>query len=448
MKKAFKVIGWLCLICVVLIGGWFTVKILMPSLAATPATVPVWKVQVTPWAGDQHVAFTPDGKLLLDSFSNRRDHTQGIRRWDVASGKELSPIESDLTMLSKNGMFYATIVKQEKQLQAMRIYRVTDQKLIGEMPLSSKTESIVDIIGTQPIIITKHFKSTKTITGSATQRSYSFWDVSKKKFLRQTPRPTILYDSFTWSPDDIAFSDDGMKSFSIWPVFTLTSYKNKTSQFVEGLQPWPDSMIGKPKETWLLNEINGKVVKLPFSKKTPGIQFIWKNPTLSKDETLLAATSTNIKNGWSDNGEDGSVRCFDLPHRKLLWTYYKYKAFPDKLMFSPDGTMLANGGYYNSYRNNAGYLNTLNIKTGNVVHDYTEQTLWEQISDRTRKFLIDRADNTTFLKQHFDNSIEKYYLNPPLGNSGLPLSLAWSPDSKMLAAAYADGSLKLWRVKK
>jgi len=448
-NTAPKRIGWFCVFCIVIIGGWFTATILMPSLAATPANVPVWKIQVTPWAGDQHIAFTPDGKQVLDSFSDRRNKTHGIRRWDVASGKELAPITSEgkIPLLSKNGMFYAIFGKQENQSPKIRIYRVLDQKQIGEILASSIDGTVVEIIGTKPLIVIQHLQNTAVINSPSIQRSYSFWDVTNKKFLQSKSHQTTLYDTYSF-PEDVAFSNDGTKAYSLWTVFTQTS-KGKTSQYAEGLEPWPDnSLVGKPKEAWLLNEVNGKIVKLPFSKQTPGIQFIWKKPALSKDEALLAATSTNDPGGWSDNGEDGSVRCYDLPHQKLRWVYYKKHNMPDKFLFSPDGMMLANGGYDNEYNNNGGYLNILNTKTGKLIHSFTEQTLWQQISDRTRKFITDKAYGTSFLKKQFGKSMEKYYRKPPPGNSGLPISLAWSPDSKMLAAAYADGSMKLWRVNK
>jgi WD40 repeat protein len=442
-----KRIGWFCLLCVVIIGGWFTVKILMPSLAATPATVPVWKIQVTPWGASQQVAFTPDGKQVFDLYDNYLYKAHGLKHWDVASGKELPPIKSqqDFVLLSKNGMYYTTADNKEKRISNLRVYRISDQKQIAAIPDLSKRGNIVEILGKKPLIVTFDIQKTDAKKKGSIQRSYSFWDVENKHFLHPQPQQTTIYGNYSIRPIDVAFSDDGSKVLSLWPVFTQTD-KDKPSQFVEGLEPWPDSMNQKPKEAWLLNELNGKVIKLPFSKTTSGFQFTWDKPALSPDETVYASVSTTSFGAFGWNGEDGTIWCYDLPHRTLRWKYFKSMQGPDNLVFSPDGAMLAVGGYDYGYSGTAGYLSVIDTKTGNLIHDFTEQTLPQQISDRTRKFITDKAYNISFLKKRFGKSTERYYRDPPPGNSGLPVSLSWSPDSKMLAAAYADGSLKLWRV--
>ena len=449
MKKAFKVIGWLCLICVVLIGGWFTVKILMPSLAATPATVPVWKVQVTPLEGNQQIAFTPNGKQVLDLNFNYRNKTNGLKRWDVATGKELLSVKSqeNFSLLSNNGLYYTTIDKAEKGNSQLRVYRISDQKQIAVVPNITNRGNIVQLLGKKPLIVTFDIQNSDSKKKESIERSYSFWDVSTHSFIHPKPHQTKIFENYSIRPVDVAFSNDGAKALSLWPVFTQT-YKGKTSQFVEGLEPWPESMNQKPKEAWLLNEIDGKIIKLPFSKSSSGFQFTWSKPTLSSDETLYASVSSSDSGGFEWNGEDGTIWCYDLPHRSLRWKYYKSRQGPDKLLFSPDGTMLAVGGYSYGYSGTAGYVSILDARTGKLIHGFTEQTLWGQISDRTRYFITGELYDIGFLKKRFGKGMEDYYRRKPPGNSGLPLSLAWSPDNKMLAAAYADGSLKLWRVKK
>ena len=350
MKKAFKVIGWLCLICVVLIGGWFTVKILMPSLAATPATVPVWKVQVTPLEGNQQIAFTPNGKQVLDLNFNYRNKTNGLKRWDVATGKELLSVKSqeNFSLLSNNGLYYTTIDKAEKGNSQLRVYRISDQKQIAVVPNITNRGNIVQLLGKKPLIVTFDIQNSDSKKKESIERSYSFWDVSTHSFIHPKPHQTKIFENYSIRPVDVAFSNDGAKALSLWPVFTQT-YKGKTSQFVEGLEPWPESMNQKPKEAWLLNEIDGKIIKLPFSKSSSGFQFTWSKPTLSSDETLYASVSSSDSGGFEWNGEDGTIWCYDLPHRSLRWKYYKSRQGPDKLLFSPDGTMLAVGGYSYGY---------------------------------------------------------------------------------------------------
>lgn len=443
-----KRLSWGGVFCILLIAGWFIVKIIIPSLAATPPTTPAFRAQVTPWAGNQEIAFTPDGKQILDLYDNYLNQSNGIRRWDVQSGKELSPIKSreHFRLLSKSGLFYVTYDAIKTKSKNVRIYRISDQKQIGILPDGADQGNPVQLLGTKPLIATFDIRESPTRVNRSTERRFSIWDVPAKKFISTTPAATTFYDFDNSTTSNVAFSEDGTKVLSLWPVFTGT-FRGKTTQSVENLDPWPNSMNQTPKEAWLLNELNGNITKLPFPQKNHGFQFIWEKPALSKDGKLYASVNSTNFGGFEFNGEDGTIWCYDLPHQSLLWKYYSNNQGPDKLMFSPDGTMLADGGYAYDYRGTAGYLSVIDTHTGKLIHSFTEQTLWGQISDRTRNFITGKIYDIAFFKKRFGASMDKYYATQPPGNSGLPTSLAWSPDSKTLAASYADGSLKLWRVK-
>ena len=436
--------------CILLICAGFCIKILLPSLAATKASKPVFKITSNYIGTAQHVAFTPDGKQFLYTEGSDGAAPQ-IRRWNTESYQELASIKTTqpVLLLSQNGLFYvtSTYIPKENKHTDVRVFRLSDQKQMGNFPNGTPHGKPVQILGDKPLLVIFHQAAIEKNYGSPSKRSFYFWDAQTNKLLNENPRKTMLYGfGASVFPRNAAYSADATKVLSLWPVYSRTR-NGAVKQTVENLEPWSKGDEQNPKEAWLLNEVNGKIIKLPFPKKLSGTEFLWEDPALSNDATLYAATSTNNFGGWSNNGEDGTIWCYDLPHQKLLWKHFQINHFPSELLFSPDGTMLAAGGYDNEYRNNGGFLNVIDTKSGKVIHDFTEQTLWGQISDRTKKFAAGILYDNALFQKKFNMSLDEYYRKPPPGNSGLPTSLAWSPDSKTVAASYSDGSVKLWRVK-
>ena len=116
-NTAPKRIGWFCLLCVVIIGSWFSVKVLVPSLTAFRATTPYLTIHLKPNNRYAAIAFTPDGKQFL--YAYHIDRNMGIKRWDVNSGKELPSIQcknknQDISTLSDDGRYYVVYVKSHE----------------------------------------------------------------------------------------------------------------------------------------------------------------------------------------------------------------------------------------------------------------------------------------------------------------------------------------------
>ena len=460
MRILLKLIGWICIFCIVVIGSVFTINIIIPSLSAPRASAPYLSFHLKP-RNIGNIAFAPDGKQFLCAYYVKRFGE--IKRWNISDGQELSSIKSKPTSfisdLSEDGRFYITS-NEPNNKKGVNLYlnRISDQTTISKLPLNKSIGNFPRIVGNPPLAICRYAKKIprKDLESNPLEvkRRHYVWNVSTKKFLQSNPPTITLFSLHDGTYFEGAYSTDGTKVLSLWPAYTREINGHNTT-VVKSFIPWEYPEKENPKEAWLLNEINGSITKLPF----PGNQqfansgyfnFGWGNSALSPDQRSFAAVGLNDSRNGSVTSEkgDGTIWCYDLAHRQLLWKYYSGRVSSDFLHFSPDATMLAIGGADFDYRiNGSGFLRILDSKSGALLHSYTEQTLWQQIRDRTRIAVLKAIDNNSYLKSRFPDIFHAINFPPAPGNSGHVKHIAWSPDSKLLAASYEDGSVKIWRVK-
>ena len=491
-KKLLQYFGWFCLCCILLIGKIFITEILLPARNQPQPTKPSLEFHLPQYRffaetlistrEQPHparrttisyliqqvlssLAFTPNGKQLLGT--NYRNEQDEIMRWDIEDGTAFHPIKNQrIRLLSDDGRYYVTQNRTNHNHSNQYLYSVSNQKIIARLPSDTKDLSLFKIIGGKhPFAIYFYFKMTKAedyaVLFDLTRR-YFLWDINAKHFVTETPHTTKLYDFRYSDPKDVTFSEDGTKIFSLWPTYTRTlppTYpqirSDKTITVTKNFVPWYDpNYRQKPKEASLLNEIDGSITKLPLPEESLDFEFGWINSTLSANGRYFAAASNTAPGGWSLDGKDGTIWCYDIQNRTLKWKYPPGKDLPDEMLFSPDGTMLASGGSNYDYRfNGYSFLNVIDVKTGKLLHSFTEQTLSQQIRDRTKIYYLETLLHLSFRFRHLTNierwrdKISRAEESPAPGNSGQIQDIAWSPDSKLLAASYEDGSVKIWRVK-
>lgn len=486
MIKTIKLIGGLCLLWVAIIGGWFTVEILVPSLTAFRATTPYLTFHLKPWNNFQAIAFTPDGKQFV--FLYKPDRTKEIKRWYIDTGRELPTIHNQsknqcIFMLSEDGRYYVAYDTVNNKYNN-QLFRLSDQSAVGTLPPFHEHQDLYKIIGGKhPIAVYIYEKQIREYYLGPTDETYIhkrrfyLWDVLAKHYISSNPPTRTLYNYMYDTPNEVTVADDGTKVLSLWPTYT-TKKKGKTTtvtkNFVHWIQNPPNRPVMNifPKEVSLLNELNRKIITLPFPKEytdlpsfkpgqylTPSdekyflwFDFGWTHPASSPNQNLYAAVAANK---WYENGE---IWCYDLPHRCLKWRYYRENFCPDILHFSPNSKMLAAGGDATGYDfegnprldqlNGAGILSVLDAKNGNVLRAFTEQTLWQQIRDRTRIAIIQlQSRQKSDEGSSYNNKGSYNYNSAPLADKSEHVEqIAWSPDNKFLAASYEDGTVKLWRV--
>ena len=447
-NTASKRIGWLCLFGVIYLCGWITFNVVVPSLKAPRPTKPILKLHTRRWGSDQ-IAISPNGKKILCLYYEKLTGGNSIKRWNIQTAEKLPPITSpeELYLLSSDSRYYATYDKIHRKTH---VYQTNDQKLINTISLN-KNESLEKIIGKEPLAI---IRKAKTVV-SKNNRSYiAAWqyhiqNIRTRKLLIPNP-PALSARSFdsTFPDQSIAISPDGSKVLSLMPV----PMEKETRNFrISNNNPNPIPLNVKR-----INRLTGKIDIFPSKVNFIDPFSLYYTSQISNDNTLYAAVSSSSFTGSSNNGEDGSIWCYDLSLQKLRWKYFQQNHFPLLLKFSPDGTMLAAGGHDNELRGNKGFVNVINVKTGKLIHEYTEQTLRDRLNDRTKLAYYDlqrRSFSTLnfYLKQanlrtlHSGNDKFMNQLAPH--DSSIPQAMTWSPDSKTLAVSYFFGDVKLWHVK-
>ena len=444
-NTATKRIGWFCLFCVIYLCGWITFNVVAPSLKAPHPTKPILKLHAGRWGSDK-IAISPDGNQLLCLYYEKLTGGNSIKRWNIQTAKKLPPITSpeEFYLLSRDGRYYTTHNELRREFH---VYRTSDQKQIATIPMDS---ALKDITGKEPLAITTKGKSYPYNKNNPYISTWRYYIHNIRTHQLLNPNPALntrtIHDTF---PDkSIAISPDGSKVLSLMPVPT----EKETRNFRES----NNNHITIPINVKRINRLTGKTDIFPSQVNFVDPFAMYKYAQISNDNNLYAAVSTSNFSGWAHNGEDGSIWCYDLPRQKLRWKYFQQDHFPLLLKFSPDGTMLAAGGHNDEIRGVTGFVSIIDVKTGKLIHEYTEQTLKDQLNDRA-KFAYYNVQKSTFSKINF--YLEKLHLSTLYSghgkfvnqlapnDSGTPVAISWSPDSKTLAISYFFGDVKIWRVK-
>jgi WD40 repeat protein len=228
------------------------------------------------------------------------------------------------------------------------------------------------------------------------------WDVRTGRLLREIDEKKLLVDSF--SVQDVAFSADGRIVASggdhliTWNVETGELVKQfDNGSYVVALSADGRSIASARGEKVLLIDMETGRVRFELSKSSDNSRI--HSLAFSPDSKLLA----------SAGGALSDVRIWDVETGALKQSFSPYdlkEGFGiDAVAFSPDGKLFASGN---------GYKGTI--------------TIWDT--------------KTWELKATFKNV--GLYANITKGGS--INSIAFAPDSKLLASGDQDGMVKLWDV--
>jgi WD40 repeat protein len=471
-RRTFWSVVWM-------IGGCGVLALVWLLIIARPldrATVPLWEIKAYKHAAES-MAFTADGKTLVASGSP-------LKSWDIASKRVKNQILfKRAPEISPGGKFYAVRNDGVISRTAVREETVADT---AESQIRHRARLLRSEVTGAPEATYATIKSRVKLHA---RRSVLLFRTQDNSFVRAFPLPDDTMQEQR-TIDSVGFSGNGsylfagmrlqhptsddsrqMDSFFVWHVGTGRQVSVHPSPRKEsplskrcswelpklnsnGHQLFSLEAMAATKKlnrggAYLRDELSGSSyflsAKMNLKEPLWGNQPYWTPTVLSADNKYLAAVYKGPNIGNED--DDGAIYLFDIKQRRYLWKHWTPKFNPISLAFSPDGKLLACGGQlfaddgidYSKYASR-GKLFILNVATGRLVFSFNTET-WQ---DRLRQANIKR---TTSLRRLFAkrSRFSGMQLFVP-GDSGPVKSLAFSPDSKTLAAGYTDGSIKLWRV--
>jgi WD40 repeat protein len=162
---------------------------------------------------------------------------------------------------------------------------------------------------------------------------------------------------------------------------------------------------------------------------------LWPVRTIGADRKLIqfAFSPDGRHVAYCENGTQAEITTLDASQRIVIET----KAMQPSIAFSPDGTLLATGGYANEAK-------LWDVETGQLVHrlDCGPVTggLTPVFSPDGQVIAVGNRNAESCL---FDVATGKRLLSLPKHCSQ---ELAFHPAGQMLAVAYVDGSLGLWDI--
>jgi WD40 repeat protein len=342
----------------------------------------------------EDVAFSPDGETL--AIVNARDDERAVLRlWDVARGasvgEELSVRDLSQIYFSPDGqrLFAESPYGQFAAFDVARTARLGDP-----LDVSVGFEDDVGSIGASP--------DGRWIAVYGDHGLFEMWDTDRRAPVRRFLTAAPSFGGF--SPDSQVYAEvvdvngcvcGAPGPMRLWDLARRTEISKPPPYTVSDFAFAPDGRtmaIGTGKRVILWDLFRKSPDRPPLTVVGGAVQLL----VYSADGSRLAAA-----------GSDGSVTVWDLRRFEPVGRKVRVPGGEDvvELQFSPDGRMLVVGKWRPSVAS-------------------TLVTLWD--SD-TRRPLI----------------------NPPRFPTLTPegyTELAFSPDSKTLAAASDDGRLRLWEV--
>lgn len=339
------------------------------------------------------IAFAPNGKSLVAGYS---DGT--LRLWDMASGQEMR------TLQGHRGRALSVAYAPDGKTFASG----SDDGTIRQWDAATGTP----IRTLRGAVHALAYSPDGTTMASNYGERVAIWDAATGTLIRTLTGHFGDVLSLAYSPDGKTLASGAHENaVRIWDVATGKQIKGLTGSqyFIYALAYSPDGKMltsGSKAHGTVWDIATGK----PFTELR-GHAGSFMSMAYSPDGTTLASAS-----------DDNTVKLWDMISGSEVRTLMRHARTISSVAYSPDSKTLAVG-----FSDNVVML--WDLQTGTRL----------QILKRYAR----RKSVSPLNKAPWPNHVDRY--RQWKGGQGA-LSVAYSPDSMMLATGYADGSVQLWDV--
>ncbi|MBD2772519.1 WD40 repeat domain-containing protein [Iningainema tapete] len=381
------------------------------------------------------VGSSPDGKKIV---CTTYDGT--VRLWERTTSRKLKNLKGDLDWVgdvrfSPDGKTIAS--------GSMSDVKLWDRTTGEEIKTFKGHLSEVSSINFSP--------DGKTIVAGNLDGTVIVWDVMTGRELKTLKSHSGEVESVSFSPDGKTIAESSINTLTLWDILTGTELKTFTFKFRNyGFQFSPNSKViafADNDKTKLWDITAGREVKTLSSG----------NPTFSPDSKTIATTdNSERKLNPNSNSKDkfigkGYVKLWDVSTGRELQTLQGHLSVVNNITFSPDRKTLASASSDNTVR----IWDIATGKTLKILQGHLE-ALDVSFSPDGKTLAASNADTRTAVPYNFliKNSVNLWDVSTGREIKTLIQgdlltkvnSIHFSPDSKILAATYRDGTTKLWDV--
>jgi serine/threonine protein kinase len=263
----------------------------------------------------------------------------------------------------------------------------------------------------------------KEIASGGADSAVAIWNIltSKQAFIINTDFATI--NAVAWSPNGKYIATAGDKSeIQIWNASSATQ-----AALYQGAFAGINTLAWSPDSKYLALALTNGAVQLVNAA--------------TGSATITSQSGSGVNSvAWSPNGrylasgnEDTTVQVRDVLKGAVAYTYRGHHGPVTSVMWSPDGTRIASGGADDT-------VQVWDALTGGNAFSYTESVggIASLAWSPNGGYLA--AGDVGVQVWQIGNGTPRY-INT---HQYQVLSIAWSPDSKRIASASQDGTVRVW----
>lgn len=396
------------------------------------------------------IAWSPDGTILASGSSDRT-----ILFWSMPTGDVLSTLAGhhhavSCVAWSPDGRYLASASSDK----TIRLWDVA--KMLCVRVIKAHNNAVLAIAFSPDGL---------TLASSSSDKTVSLWDVQSGKHVRELHGHMHGVYTLAFSPDGQTLaSGDSAQTIRAWNVTTGRPRFSIYCQglHVRKLAYSPDgrtiaATLGGTNIS-LYDATTGQTQRILKGKTHSVFQIAWS----SDGRSVSYAAQDNLFRSWnvfegrlkhSLNDErllilgaafepreahviygtvNNTLECLDLATGRVLWNSSPHDATIGSVTLSPDGKSVASASSDNTIR-------IWNAATGQLLTTFPNLTSCMAFTADSKSIMAGSVDTAIRVWNIESHRMKRYYL----GHTNQVLALTHSPNGKHIAAASADGAIQL-----